>query len=197
MERSGFEDSVQDAQFIEKGLQLLEEIDSLGVFDILLELLKDDRTVSALIDTVVTYATPERLSKLKAILVLLDRIGEGDGDIAAELLELLRDLRQDPLWDRLKSAKFRSELTEALDILQAILPLKPVIVEISSLLSEKATIERLSKLVPQAAALKPESTEPVKGLRGLLKTLGDPEVQKGLGYIFALVRIIGKDGRPS
>jgi len=174
----------------------LQEVDSLGVFDIMLELLKDDRTVSALVDAVITYGTPERLSKFKVIIGLLDRVEERDTKVAGEVISLLRELENDPLWDKLKSARFRSELAELVDILGLAIPLRPVIYEISRLLSDGDTGTRLTKLVEQIAALKPEDTEPVKGLRGLLRALGDPEVQKGLGYIFGLLKLLGKEAKP-
>jgi uncharacterized protein YjgD (DUF1641 family) len=61
-----------------------------------------------------------------------------------------------------------------------------------TMLSKALDPEFLSVVNRAVVALKRE-VKPVKGIRGVLRELGDPAVATGLGRVFEMLRVLGED----
>jgi uncharacterized protein YjgD (DUF1641 family) len=112
----------------------------------------------------------KRSGVLDAIMIVVNRFEE-----------LIHYLFQDPALFRLLSIGVDGTLG-AMSKLEA-----PDIINMRATMQE--LVVRLGKNASPDLVANPK---PVKGIRGLLSALNDPDVQRGLGVVFALLKMLGK-----
>ncbi|PSN82728.1 hypothetical protein B9Q01_07170 [Candidatus Marsarchaeota G1 archaeon OSP_D] len=156
--------------------RIASELDSLGVFDFVLEFLKDEKSLSEVIDFFL-----KNTDKLQRITELMNLVlDEKRFDALKTILKDVELLKHTFSEEELSS--FLLKAKQLIDTAQMLAPL------FSSLSKEE-----LSTLVDLLKAfLSVKNVQPVKGIRGLLRALSDEEVAKGLGVFMEFLRILGK-----
>lgn len=140
-------------------------------------------------------AAEEKLNKLldrlqeektvEALIAIVERI-----DVIKELVNILFEFkRSGVLDDLLNAAASLRFLTEGLltrDFMERVAKLQEVaLVAGTNLAMDTSKIDRLTYAIAAADDAKPV------GLFGLLSALRDPEVQKGLGFLIAVLKKLG------
>ena len=143
---------------------------------------KDEREPQKVRVTESPEISDEDLRALVADLIELEKSGTLDVIVTAvkKMDELLQYLFQEPALYRLLAVLLDGSLGAARQL------------EAEDVVGLKATISQLGGCVAKSAELeKLKSAKPL-GLGGLMKAMGDPDVQKGLGITIELLRALGK-----
>ncbi|MDP7975963.1 DUF1641 domain-containing protein [Tardisphaera saccharovorans] len=124
----------------------------------------------------------EDLRALFADLIELEKSGTLDVAVTAikKMDELLQYLFQEPALYRLLAVLLDGSLGAARQLsAEDVINLKATISEVGGCVAKNAGVDKL------------KSAKPL-GLGGLMKAMGDPDVQKGIGITIELLRAIGK-----
>ena len=143
--------------------------------------LEAEEKLAGLLKTLMEHA--DELQSLLDQLLELKRSGVLDAMMIVinRFEELIHYLFQDPALFRLLSIGVDGTLG-AMSKLEA-----PDIINMKATMQE--LVVRLGKNASPDLVANPK---PVKGIRGLLSALNDPDVQRGLGVVFALLKMLGK-----
>ncbi len=124
----------------------------------------------------------EDLRALFADLIELEKSGTLDVAVTAvkKMDELLQYLFQEPALYRLLAVLLDGSLGAARQLsAEDVINLKTTIAQVGGCVAKSAGMDKLKNAKPL-------------GLGGLMKAMGDPDVQKGIGITIELLRAIGK-----
>jgi uncharacterized protein YjgD (DUF1641 family) len=176
--------------------EFLERLDAVNELLDVLALGEDaltDEMVVELSGTAATLAESADGLATEETVALAETVGT-NGEELAEAMETLLTLQRSGTLDELAEvAAVVSLLTAALDdeMVRSLAGTGSSLGEIADTAAEEDTRDGLQTVLAGVGAAEGSDPEPV-GPVGLVRQLRDPEVQHGLGYVFAIARAIGK-----
>ena len=177
------------AEFVERLDAVNELLDVLALGEGALT----DEMVVELSGTAATLAESADGLATEETVTLAEAVG-GNGEELADAMETLLALQRSGTLDELAEvAAVASLLTAALDdeMVRSLAGTGSALGEIADTAAEDDTRDGLQTVLSGVGAAEGSDPEPV-GPVGLVRQIRDPEVQYGLGYIFAIAGAIGK-----
>ena len=177
------------AEFVERLDAVNELLDVLALGEGALT----DEMVVELSGTAATLAESADGLATEETVALAEAVG-GNGEELADAMETLLALQRSGTLDELAEvAAVASLLTAALDdeMVRSLAGTGSSLGEIADTAAEDDTRDGLQTVLSGVGAAEGSDPEPV-GPVGLVRQIRDPEVQYGLGYVFAIARAIGK-----
>ncbi len=190
------QDTKENIQF---AFNMLSQLRRTGIIDPVLGILNDEEYMSKIMGAIVNDKTLELLGRWNNIVDLIDTVTSTETISSIKsVLELLKDLQNtgiiDPIKGLLKDEETLGKIISGLinDFTMNLLTNWDNIMNgLSSMNLEN--FKYYTNLINEIGdALRVEKVKPI-GLGGLLSSLRDPEVQKGLGIVISILKHIGEN----
>ncbi len=189
-------DTISNLKYL---LSLFGDLKNSGILDPIRGMLTDEEYLGKILGAIVNDKTLGLLSKWNNLVDLVDVVADADTMMAVKsVLDILKDLNRngvlDPVKGLIKDEETLGKLIGAM-VNDFTMNLMTYWNEITK---DLATIDLnnfkyFTYLVSATGeALKTENVKPVKGMWAILGELKDPDVQRGMGVVFAVLRSIGK-----
>ena len=194
-ERSDLEAAIEQnpeavAQFVERLDAVNELLDVLSLGENAL----DDEMVRELSATGATLAESADGIATDETVALAAAVGE-NGDELREALETLTELQRSGALDELAElAQVGSLATAALDdeMVRSLAGTGSALGEVAQTASDDSARDGVKSMLEGVGAAHRSDPEPV-GALGLARSVRDPEIQYGLGYVLAIAKAIGRE----
>jgi uncharacterized protein YjgD (DUF1641 family) len=155
----------------------------------------DDSMVTELTGTAATLGEAADGAATQETVKLAEAVGQNGGDLADALQTLVDLQRTGTLDDLVEAAHAISLLSEALDdeMVVQLARTGSRLGEVADTAAEPETVRGIQTLLHAMGDAGDPANRPRPGVLNLAKSVRDPEVQKGLGYLLALAGGIGSN----